>query len=266
MAVIRLHEQLRYMIALEDCIERFLMEQLSNLKENRAVANLLENFRDTASKQKRTLIDRLEVISDGDIELDAPIKETGSPARAIPSSILQKAYTALNEAIIGYTTLSIIAKRSRDSAIIGEGNTTDIADQHTRNYISAVRSISSILHDVVIGELDHDGHSCECTCACCGIGLCICATYNRETLSNAWADAGPFADEGDVLVFRPRPGSPAAKVGLQQGDLVVAADGRELASYATLYEVADGHQSGESIDLKVRRVNGELEDLTVAIP
>jgi membrane-associated protease RseP (regulator of RpoE activity) len=266
MAMNRLHEQLEYMIVLEDRIEHFLTEQLSNVKEDRGIADLLVSFLDTANTQKRKLMDRLEAIGEGDIQLNALTKETYSPVKTTPSAILQKAYTALNEAIIGYTTLSIIAKRSRDSAIIGEGNTTDIADQHTRNYITTVRSISSILNDVVIAELEHEDHCCECTCACCGIGLCICATYNRETLSNAWADAGPFADKGDLLVLRPRPGSPAAKAGLQAGDFIVAADGRELASYATLYEIADGYQSGESIGLRVRRANGELEDLTVEIP
>lgn len=262
----RLHEQLTDMIALEDSIEQFLTMQLPNLEENRAVAGLLENFRDTASKQKRALANRLDVISDGVTSSETPVREINGTCRAIPSSILQATYTTLNEAIIGYTTLSIIAKRSCDSSIIGEVNTTDIVDQHTRNYVEAVRSISHLLHDVVIGELDHDQHSCECTCACCAIGLCICATYNRKTLSDAWTEVGPFADEGELLVLQPRSGSPAAAVGLQQGDFIVAADGRELASYSTLYEVAEGHQSGETIELQVRRTNGELADITVTMP
>jgi hypothetical protein len=262
----RLHEQLTDMIALEDSIEQFLTMQLPNLEENRAVAGLLENFRDTASKQKRALANRLDVISDGVTSSETPVREINGTCRAIPSSILQATYTTLNEAIIGYTTLSIIAKRSRDSSIIGEVNTTDIVDQHTRNYVEAVHSISHLLHDVVIGELDRDQHSCECTCACCAIGLCICATYNRKTLSDAWTEVGPFADEGELLVLQPRSGSPAAAAGLQQGDFIVAADGRELASYATLYEVAEGHQSGETIELQVRRTNGELADITVTMP
>ena len=67
-------------------------------------------------------------------------------------------------------------------------------------------------------------------------------------------------------MLQPRSGSPAAAAGLQQGDFIVAADGRELASYATLYEIADKHQPGETIELKVRRANGELADITVTIP
>ena len=261
----RLHEQLRHVIALEDCIELFLTKQLPNLAESQIVAELLENIRDTSGNQKLALIDRLETISNGETNSNVPTKEISWMCKAIPSSILEATYTALNESIIAYTTLSIIAKRSRDSAIIGEGNTTDIADNHTQNYVNVIRSISHLLHDVVIAELDHDGLSCECTCACCGIGLCICATYNRETLSNAWAKAGPFADEGEVLVLQPRSGSPAAEAGLQQGDFIIAADGTELASYATLYSVADGHKSGDKIKLKVRHASGELADKLIEI-
>jgi len=135
-----------------------------------------------------------------------------------------------------------------------------------RNYFANVRSISDLLHDVVVSELDHDGPSCECTCACCGIGLCICSTYNRETLSNAWAEAIPLADEGDFLVLEPRAGSPAAEAGLKQGDFIASADGKNMASWATLYEIADGHQPGDKMDLTVRRASGDLAGISVEIP
>lgn len=159
--------------------------------------------------------------------------------------------------------MRIIALRFRDSPATGEENTGDVAEQSMRNLIDAVRTINQLLHDVVVGELENDGHNCVCTCACCGLGICICATNNRETLSDAWAGGGQFADEGEVLVLPPRSGSPAAAAGLQHGDLIVAADGRELESYMSLYEVADGHQSGETIELRVRRPSGELTEIPV---
>ena len=265
MATNRLHEQLAHMVALEDNIERLFARQLTKVGNHRDVADVIEGFRKIANRQKIALNERLNMIGDGITIPSLSTTDTTNCDEHVSSSALQTAYVYLNEAIIGYATLSIIAKRFRDSAIIGDGNTTDIADQHTRNYVAAVRSISHLLHDVIVGELDHDGHSCDCTCACCGIGLCICATYNRETLSNAWADAGPFADAGEVLVLQPKSGSPAAAAGVCQGDYIIAADGKELASYATLYEVADGHQTGETIELKVRRASGELTDISVTI-
>jgi len=266
MAANRLHEQLRHVIALEDSTEQFLSQQLANLSDYPAAAELLEKICNSTSEQKLALINRLEAIRNGETYTTAQTNEFNWNFGSNPSSILEAVYTALSNLVVAYSTLSILAKRSRDSAIIGEGNTTDIADNHTQNYVNAIRSISHLLHDVVIAELDRDGLSCECTCACCGIGLCICATYNRETLSNAWANAGPFADEGDVLVLQPRPGSPAAEAGLQQGDFIVAADETELASYASLYSVADGHQSGDTIKLKVRHASGELAEKLVEIP
>ncbi|UCH40431.1 MAG: PDZ domain-containing protein [Gammaproteobacteria bacterium] len=266
MANPRLSQQMAYMIALESRIADMFTKRHENLKGNQMVSGLIEDIVRSAKEQKSALINRL-----GEVDSSASIpalsgKNSGELEGWVAASALQDAYTALNEAIIGYTTLSIIAKRSRDSAVIGDGNTTDIADQHMRNYIANVRSISDLLHDVVIGELNHDGHSCECTCACCGIGLCICSTYNKETLSNAWVEAIPFADEGDVLVLEPRAGSPAAEAGLKQGDFIVAADGTDMASYATLYEIADGHQSGDKMELTVRRASGDLTNVSVKIP
>ena len=61
----------------------------------------------------------------------------------------------------------------------------------------------------------------------------------------------------------PRPDSNAAIAGLQSGDIIVEADDREIESYGTLYEVFDGHKSGDSIELRVRRDPGELTDISV---
>jgi S1-C subfamily serine protease len=52
---------------------------------------------------------------------------------------------------------------------------------------------------------------------------------------------------------------------LKQGDFIVTADGKDMASYATLYEIADGHQSGDKMDLTVRRVSGDLTSISVKI-
>lgn len=266
MANPRLSQQMACMIALESRISEMFAKRLNDMEGNQKVSGLIEDVVRNAKEQKTALTNRLGVVDSSASIPELPDKDAGEIEGCVASSALQDAYTALNEAIIGYTTLSIIAKRSRDSAVIGDDNTTDIADQHMRTYIANVRSISDLLHDVVVSELNHDGHSCECTCACCGIGLCICATYNRETLSNAWVDAIPFADEGDVLVLQPRAESPAAEAGLKQGDFIVAADGSDMASYVTLYEIADGHQSGEKMDLTVRRASGDLTSISVEIP
>lgn len=93
---------------------------------------------------------------------------------------------------------------------------------------------------------------------------CAYALFTTEPLIDAWAEAGPIADEADVFVLPPRTGS--AATGLQKGDVIVAADGRDFGSYETLYEVVDGHQSSEAIELRVRRDPGELTDILVVRP
>ena len=52
--------------------------------------------------------------------------------------------------ITGYAMLRSIALRFRDSALIGEGNTGDIAEQHTKNYVEAVHRIDQTLHNAVV--------------------------------------------------------------------------------------------------------------------
>jgi hypothetical protein len=139
-----------YMIALESGITEMFTKSLKDMESNQKVLGLIEHIVRNAKEQKTALTNRLDVV-DGSASIpELPGKDAGEIEGCVASSTLQDAYTALNQAIIGYTTLSIIAKRCRDSAVIGDGNTTDIADQHMRNYIANIRSISDLLHDVVV--------------------------------------------------------------------------------------------------------------------
>ncbi len=262
----RLHQHMAHMVALEAGIEKTLEQQLIQVGDHSEVAAAIRDFHEMAGGQRQALKARLHTVGENIAIPDRAVGESGDGNGYPASTALRCAYVALNEAIIGYTMLRILALRFRDSPVTGEENTAALAEQHIRNYVGAVRRISQLLHDVVVWELEREGHNCKCTCACCGLGVCICATYNRETLSNAWAEAGPIADESEVLVLPPKPGSAAADAGLQHGDVIVAADGLELESYGTLYEVADGHQSGETIELRVRRRSGELADISVVRP
>lgn len=259
----RLHQQMADLVALEGGIEKTLEQQSKVVVAYPDGVAVIQEFLQLARSHRQALETRLNTVAD---KIPVPQRAAEDFDRNCDypmSTSLRHAYVSLNEAIVDYTTLRILALRFRDSPVTGEENTADLADQHIRHYVGAVRKISQLLHDVVIWELEQQGHSCDCTCACCGMGICICAAYNRETLSNAWSKAGPIAGDEEFTVPPPRPGSSAASAGLQPGDHIVAADGRDIGSYGILYEIVDGHKSGESIELRVRRESGKLTDIPV---
>lgn len=263
----RLHRHMARMVALEASIEKTLDQLSKQASDHPDVAALVRSFHEMSEAQRQTLEARLQAVA-GDIAIpDRSVAEFDGGGGGYPvSSALRQASTALNQAIFGYAMLRTIALRFRDSPMIGEGNTGDIAEQHTENYIGAVHKINQMLHNVVLWEMDREGSACLCTCPCCGLGVCLCAVSARTTLSDSWAKVGPIADEAEVFLYPPRSGSAAANAGLHHGDVIVAVDGQELESYSTLQKAVGEHQSGEAIELRVRRGSGELEDITVVRP
>lgn len=259
----RLHQHMAQLVALEASIEKTLEQELSVVIAYPEGTAIIQEFIQLANNHRQVLEARLNVIANN-VHVPDRAKESFQFNGDYPmSKALRRDYVTLNEAIIDYTTLRVIALRFRDSPVTGEENTADLADQHIRDYVGAIRKISQLIHDVVVWELEQEGLSCNCTCACCGMGVCICNAYNRETLSNAWAAAGPIADDSEFTMVPPRPGSNAAIAGLQSGDLIIEADGQKIDSYGSLYEVFDGHESGDSIELQVRRDSGEYTNISV---
>ena len=259
----RLHQHMAQLISLEACIEKTLEQQSQAVADYPDGAAVFQEFLQLTHTHCKVLEARLNTLADN-VSIPHKTDEGFQIDNRYPmSASLRRAYVLLNEAIIDYTTLRILALRFRDSPVTGEENTADFADLHIRDYVGVVRKISQLIHDVVVWELEREDNSCKCTCACCGMGVCICNVYNRETLSDAWAEAGPIADDTEFTVLPPRLGSNAATAGLRSGDLIVEADGRKIESYGILYDVVDGHGSGESIELRVRRESDELTDITV---
>lgn len=259
----RLHQHMAQLIALETDIEKLLEKQLEEVSTYPDGATIIEDFVNLARDHRETLKARLETIANGALVPSNEDQGTKPEIKYPVSTALRRDYASLNEAIIDYTTLRVIALRFRDSPVAGGENTADLAEKHIRDYVGAARKISQLIHDVVIWELEQEGLSCNCTCACCGMGVCICNVYNRETLSNAWTEAGPIADDNQFTMTPPRPGSNADNAGLRSGDHIVKADGRNIEYYGTLYEIFDGHKSGDSIELQVRRGSGKPQNISV---
>jgi hypothetical protein len=259
----RLHQHMAQLVALEISIGRRLEKQLEAVGTYPGGTTIIQEFANLAQKHREVLEARLNAVADNALVPDNADQDIQLEGKYPMSAALRRDYVSINEAIIDYTTLRVIALRFRDSPVAGGENTADIADQHIRDYVAAVLKISQLIHDVVVWELEQEGLSCNCTCACCGMGVCICNVYNRETLSSAWAEAGPIADDTDFKMVPPRPGSNADVAGLQSGDLIVEADGRKIEYYGTLYEVFDGHKSGDTIELQVTRGTGKTASISV---
>ena len=259
----RLHQHMAQLVALEGSIEKMLEQQSKSVTDYPDGAEAIQEFRQLAHTHRQALEARLNTVPDNVSVMQRTDEEFQINYAYPMSTSLRLAYRSLNEAIIDYTTLRILALRFRDSIMSGEKNTADLASQHMRDYIGAVQKISQLLHDVVVWELEQEGHSCDCNCACCGLGICICARNNRKTLSDAWGEAGQIAGDVEVTVLPLRPDSNAAKAGLLPGEIIVAVDGQDLQTYENFYGTIEEHKPGEIIELRVRRESGELTDIPV---
>jgi serine protease Do len=66
-------------------------------------------------------------------------------------------------------------------------------------------------------------------------------------------------DRAGLLVRDVEDGGPAAAAGVQRGDLLVSADGRELDAVDTMYAILDAHSGAEPLKLGVVRGTDERE-------
>lgn len=263
----RLHHHTAYMASLEVELSSTLDGLSEQVVDHPEVSESIKHIKLISESHLAALQARLKTIV-GEIDLpDSSLPKFKSVTENYPvSSALQNISAHLNHAIIGYSMLRSIALRYRDSSLIGNNNTGDLAEQHTKQYVNAVHEINRTIHSAVLWEMDQDGHQCQCTCPSCGLGICMCAQGPRKTLSDIWLEPGPISTESEVFVHSPRQDSAADKAGLHHGDVVLAADGQELESHFTLQGTVSAHEPGEKVVLRIRRNTGELEEISITCP
>jgi serine protease Do len=70
-----------------------------------------------------------------------------------------------------------------------------------------------------------------------------------------WLGLVSYTLREHVVIAGVIPGSPGEKAGLQQGDLVLSADGHEIHERRALYQAINNHRPGERVQLRILRKN-----------
>ena len=259
----RLRFALTQLMAVERRIQRTANDLYGYVSSHPAAEDLLGRIVEMACEHLDKLRERMQTTPN--IDPDAGTGVNGAStmhsqfAELHPvSNALGVAYAAVQEAIIGYSTILPIATRARDSWVAAdEGTTGHIVRRHTQDYVDVAGQITALIHDVVLWELDGDGLVCLCTCPSCSVGLCLCALAGRSVLAEAWVAARPPVAEHGVEVKPPRPGSAADAASFLPGDVIVAIDGEKVDSVQVLQRVIRDHDAGDLMEFIVRRKAGE---------
>jgi len=262
----RLHLHMAHMVASETSIGTILERVRDVVSDHADMREVVDGCIELAKSQRQAIESRLHDVAKH-IELPDIAGPDYPDDYGLPlATAIQRVHIAIDSAIVGYSILQLLALRHRDNYLVGDGNTADLAVAHCQNYIGVMSKINSMLHDVVVWELDRDGIACRCTCPCCDLGVCLCAPSSRANLNDVWGTAGPKLDKTGIYVYRPRPDSAAALAGLNTGDVIEAVDGDELESLWTMHDIVDARETGASMRFRVRRQSGDIALVSVARP
>lgn len=264
------------MVAIERQLDGHLGRQLREIARQPQVAEAIERFHRMVRSQREALEARLHTVGGEEVTSPTRIAAIPLPVAAdmqhdesdrVASTALHTLYIAFNHAAFGYAMLHAVAHRYFDSQ--AEGNTADLAEAHLRSYAAAAQEINQMVSDVIVRELSQRDQACQCRCPSCALGVCLCASHGTNTVNQAWRETSPSAPSGGIWVRPPRSNSVAARVGLCEGDRIIAVDDQEIASdldIGSIQAAIRKHQSGEEIRLQVRRATGELQEVTVTRP
>jgi serine protease Do len=78
-----------------------------------------------------------------------------------------------------------------------------------------------------------------------------------------WLGVLSYTLREHVVIAAVMPGSPGEKAGLQQGDLVLSADGHEIHERRALYDAINSHRPGEHVHLRILRKN-QVHNMEIA--
>ena len=149
------------MVALENHIEEALDRQLNMENDHPAAKAAIQRFHDMVKSNRDALKAHQEQVGS---TAGNPIIAVGAAALGVAAGLIDKIrtegvskalrddYTAFNHACIGYTMLHTTA------LALGDQATASLAARGLRGHASAVQEINHIMADVVVWELQKDGH------------------------------------------------------------------------------------------------------------
>ncbi len=259
----RLHQHMAYMVSLETHIGTILDQVRVDASDHEDMTAFVDDCIELVESQRQAIESRLHQVAKL-IKLPRMTDRDYPDDLGLPLSTgIRRIHVCIDSAIVGYSVLQLLALRHRDNYLAGDGNTADLAVAHYQNYLGVMGKINTMLHNIVVWELERDDVTCRCTCPCCDLGVCLCAPSSRSDLNDAWGIANPDIDETGVYVYPPRPESAAAVAGLKTGDVIEAVDGEELESLWTLHDVVEAHQKGTAMEFRVRRISGDHAHISV---
>ena len=260
----RLQQLVADMLAIERQIEESFARWLTEVQEHAEAAEAVRRFKTMAEGQREAweaCLKRIGGSETGSGNSVAPfdmiqvLHEVGPGAA---SKALHAMTTAFNHATFGYAMLHTVAHRFNDRT--GQGNATDMAEQHQRSYFQASQDAYRLIPDVVIGEMGESGE-CRCTCPSCSLGICLCWHAHVDSLM----PVSPAA-EGGIMVRLPKADSAALQAGLRQGDVILAVDGQKVQAYQELQAEIRKHEPGDEVHLQMLRGSGGPQEITVTCP
>ncbi len=168
------------MVALESHIEEALDRQLTETKDDPQAHAAVQRFHDMVKGNRDALKQYQEEVGS---TAGNPIIAAGASLLGVAAGVIDKIrtegiskslrddYTAFNHACIGYTMLHVTA------LALGDRRTANLAERGLTGHASAVQEINHIMADVVMRELEKDGHTLANPAA---------ASQNREAVDRIW--------------------------------------------------------------------------------
>jgi ferritin-like metal-binding protein YciE len=152
------------MAALESHIEEALDRQLTEVKDDPVALAAVRDFHDMVKEHRDTLKAMEE---EAGKTIGTPIKEAGAALVGKAAGIidlvrtegiskgLRDDYAAFSLAAISYSMLHTTA------TALGDGRVASLAERHLRDHADAIMRINEIMPEVVIRELEKDGHRAD---------------------------------------------------------------------------------------------------------